>query len=202
MEKLNRLAYEHRRILAALCAGLAVLATISSLRQSAPGATVLVARHDIPSGHMITATDVRTVVVPTASRPTHRLTEAGAVGRRTAGPMREGELLTDYRVLEPNALSGYGPGAVLTTVRVAEADVVTGFRVGDRINVIAVDPNGEASARIVARNVEVVTVPASTGDSAVDAHGTAVRIVTTEKVALTLAAAALESRFTVVSSTS
>jgi repressor of nif and glnA expression len=87
---------------------------------------------------------------------------------------------------------------VLTTVRVAEADGLTGLQVGDRIDVIAVDPNGESKATVVARRVEVVTIPSVTGDN----DATPLGIVTSEQVALSLATAALESRFSVVSSSS
>ena len=196
MDKLHRFVFEHRRILAAVCTGLAVLAGLGAVRQSPDGIRVLVTSHDLVSGRVITGGDVRMTVMPEAARPAHPLTESDAVGRRVAGPMRKGEALTDYRVLRPDALGGYGTGAVLTTVRVS--DGVTGVQVGDRLNVIAVDPHGEDKAKVVARDVEVVTLP--TAGEAEDAIP--LGIVTTEQVALVLAAAALESRFIVVSSAS
>ena len=72
-------------------------------------------------------------------------------------------------------------------MRVAEADGLTGIQVGDRVDVIAVDPNGESKATVVARGVEVVTVPSTAGDN----DATPLGIVTSEKVALALATAAL-----------
>ena len=110
--------------------------------------------------------------------------------------MRAGEAITDYRILQDDALSGYAADAVLTTIRVDRADGLTGLHVGDRIDVIAVDPDGESKAAVVARAAEVVTLPPSNGDSEVVSVG----IVTTEKVALTLATAALEARFSVITS--
>jgi Flp pilus assembly protein CpaB len=197
MDILHRFVFEHRRLLSAIATGLAVLAALSAVREESPSGTrVVVASHDLASGHVVRAADLETRLLPASSLPAHPLGRSAAVGRRVAGPMRQGEALTDYRVLRPDSLRGYGPDAVLTTVRVAEADGVTGVQVGDRIDVIAVDPDGESKAAVVARKVEVVTVPASSSDS----DATPLGIVTTEPVALALATAALESRFSVVSS--
>jgi Flp pilus assembly protein CpaB len=198
MDRIHRFIFEHRRLLAAACTGLAVLATLSALRESPSGSTVVVAGHDLASGHVITAADLDTHLLPAGSVPDHPLSRAAAIGRRVAGPVRTGEALTDYRVLRPDALKGYGPGSVLTTVRVADPDGLTGIQVGDRVDVIAVDPNGESKATVVARRVEVVTVPSAGRDN----DATPLGIVTTEQVALALATAALESRFSVVSSPS
>ena len=110
--------------------------------------------------------------------------------------MRAGEAMTDYRVLQDGAMSGYADDAVLTTIRVDRADGLTGLHVGDRIDVIAVDPDGESKAQVVARAVEVATLPPSADDTEVVSVG----IVTTEKIALALATAALEARFSVITS--
>ena len=196
MDRINRFVFEHRRSLAALFAGLAVLTALSAMRAEPAGSTVLVARHDLRSGHVITASDLRTTTVPPSARPSHSLDRGRAIGRRVAGPMRAGEAMTDYRVLQEGALSGYADDAVLTTIRVDRADGLTGLHVGDRIDVIAVDPDGESKAEVVARAVEVATLPPSTGDTEVVSVG----IVTTEKIALALATAALEARFSVITS--
>jgi len=196
MDRIHRFVFEHRRTLAAVFTGLAVLTALSALSREPDGTSVLVARHDLRSGHVLTASDLRTTRVPSAALPSHTLDRAAAVGRRVAGPMRAGEAITDYRVLQDDALSGYAADAVLTTIRVDRADGLTGLHVGDRIDVIAVDPDAESKAQVIARAVEVVTLPPSSGDSEVVSVG----IVTTEKVALALATAALEARFSVITS--
>ena len=196
MDRIHRFVFEHRRLLAAVFTGLAVLTALSALSREPDGISVLVARHDLRSGHVLTASDLRTTTMPPAARPSNTLGRGAAIGRRVAGPMRAGEAITDYRVLQDDALSGYAADAVLTTIRVDRADGLTGLHVGDRIDVIAVDPDGESKAAVVARAVEVVTLPPSNGDSEVVSVG----IVTTEKVALTLATAALEARFSVITS--
>ncbi|AWB91367.1 SAF domain-containing protein [Aeromicrobium chenweiae] len=196
MDRIQELVLEHRRLLAALFAGLAVLAALTSLRQDADGVRVQVADRDLRSGHVIGADDLRTAVLPSAAAPAHTLGRDAAVGHRVAGPMRAGEVVTDFRVVRAGALAGYGPGAVLTTIRVDRADGAAAVRVGDRVDVVAVDPDGESPAQVVARDVEVVTVPSS--DDGSDA--TALGLVTTEKNALRLAGAGLRSRFSVITS--
>jgi Flp pilus assembly protein CpaB len=196
MDQLHRFIFEHRRLLAAVSAGLAVLTALSALRASPSGTEVVIAEHDLASGHVITAADLSTTLLPADAVPDHAVTRSAAVGRRVAGPLRAGEVVTDFRVLRPDALKGYPPGSVLTSVRVA--DGLTGIQVGDHVDVIAVDPNGESKATVVARRVEVVSVPSLAGGS----EATPLGIVTTEPVALALATAALESRFSVVSAAS
>lgn len=193
MDHVHRLVYEHRRLLAASLTGLAVLAALTSLRQTPDGVQVLIARHDLRSGHVIAAADVRTASVPADSAPDHTLARGEVIGRRVAGPMRAGEALTDFRVLQADSLAGYGTGIVFTTIRVDRADGASSVRVGDRVDVVAVDPDGETGAQVVARGVEVVTTP-SFADSDTGSLG----IATSEKGALALATAALEARFSVI----
>ncbi len=195
MDTFRRLFFQHHRLVAAFCAGLAVLTGLSAIQQSPDGVRVLVARHDLASGHLITEGDLRTAVAGSGARPSHTLTTRQAVGRQVAGPMRAGEPITDYRVLRPDALDGYGPDAVLISIPVPDSSGVTGLQVGDRIDVVAVDPHGESRAEVVARGVEVVTVPHPE-----DADTPTLSVVTTEAVALALATAGLESRFTVMQS--
>ncbi|MET0447926.1 MAG: SAF domain-containing protein [Aeromicrobium sp.] len=192
MERIHRLVDEHRRLLAAAFTALAVLAGLTALRPSDDLEPVLVARHDLRSGHVVTAADVRTASMPPSSVPEHLLDRDDAVGRRVAGPMRTGEALTDARVVRPGSLDGYGEDAVLTTVRVDPVEVGA-LGVGDRVDVIAVDPGGEAPAEVVARAVEIVTVP-----DADDAETAGLGVVTTERGALALAEAGLSSRLSVI----
>jgi len=194
MERLHLLVDEHRRLLAAVFAGLAVLAALSAVRQAPRTDSILVARHDLRSGHVVTAADVRSAEVPPASAPSHGLARDDAIGRRVAGPMREGEALTDFRLVGPGSLDGYQPGAVFTTIRVDPGDLAA-IEVGARVDVVAVDPGGETEAQVVARDVEVVTVP--DGD---EGEVASLGVVTTEEGALALAQSGLSSRLSVITS--
>ncbi|MET0468022.1 MAG: SAF domain-containing protein [Aeromicrobium sp.] len=192
MERIHQLVQEHRRLLAATFAGLAVLAALTALRPSDGLAPLLVARHDLSSGHPVTADDVRTARVPASSVPEHALGRDEAIGRRVAGPMRAGEAMTDVRVVRPGSLAGYGADAVLTTILVDPVGAAT-LGVGDRVDVVAVDPGGESPAEIVARDVEIVTVPAAD-----EMESAGLGVVTTEQGALALAEAGLAARLSVI----
>ena len=194
MDLFHRFAFEHRRLLAAAFTGLAVLTGLAAVRDEPDTHDVLVAARDLPSGPVVRAQDLRTAAVPPVARPSHALGRVATVGRRVAGPMREGEVVTDRRVLVADTLTGYGPGMALTSVRIDDAEGLVGIRAGDRVDVIAVDPDGEAAARVVAPAVEVVTVPAVDDES----RSTSLRLATTREVALALAGAALESRFSII----
>jgi Flp pilus assembly protein CpaB len=199
MPRVRHLLDDHRRLIAAVLVGLAVLAALSSVRQAPHTRSVLVARHDLASGHVVTARDVRTAEVPPSSVPDHALGRDEAVGRRVAGPMRAGEAMTDVRVVRPGALDGYGDGAVLTTVRIDAADAQA-VGVGDRVDVVAVDPGGETAAEVVARGVEIVTTPpADEARSRLD-DVASLGVVTDEPGALALARAGLSSRLSVITS--
>ncbi len=194
MERLHLLLQEQRRLLAAICTGLAVLAGLTAVRASPASESILVARQDLASGQVITADDLRTADVPPSSTPAGLLTRDEAIGRQVAGPMRRGEALTDFRLVGPGSMAGYGEGAVFTTVRVDPADRAA-ISVGDRVDVVAVDPAGGTPAEVVARDVEVVTVPVAD-----ESDSTALGVVTTEEGALALATAGLSSRLSVISS--
>ncbi len=193
MERLQLLVHEHRRLLAAALSGLAVLAALTALRQAPDLTPVPVAARDLASGHVVTADDLGTAAVPPSAVPARALDRADAIGRRVAGPMREGEFLTDVRVVRPGSLDGFGEDAVLTTIRVDRADAAS-LGVGDRVDVVAVEPDGTRPATVVARAVEIVMIPES------DDSSTSLGVVTTEENALALASAGLSSRFSVLAS--
>ncbi|KQY60290.1 hypothetical protein ASD11_12585 [Aeromicrobium sp. Root495] len=194
---LPRLVLEHRRTLAALLAGIAVLAGLSSVRGSTDGPVVISAARDLPSGRSLTAADVRSVRLTDTTVPRAALTSVSqAVGRRLAGGMRQGELLTDRRVLGRGPLEGRAAGSVLTTIRLGDADGLGAVRVGDEVDVVAVDPERQDAARVVARQLEVLATRETDGSD-----GALVDLAATEEGALDLAEAGLRSRLTVLVST-
>lgn len=196
MHRIARLTLRHRRLLAALCAGLSVLLAVGAIRHDPdPGRAVLVAAHDLASGTVLTDDDVRLAALPPASVPAHSTAaRADVVGRTVAGPMRRGEVLTDARVLHSGRMAGYPRGTVLATVRLADADALTTVRVGESVDVVAVDPEGRDEPQVIARGMEIVSLPGRSDDS----PGAPIRVATSEKTALTLARAALESRLSVL----
>ena len=197
METISRLLLRHRRPLAALFAGIAVLLGLGALRAEPPGRTVVVAAHDLASGTVLIADDLRRTRLPETAAPAHSVLRIDdVVGRAVAGPMRRGEVLTDRRVVDADRMSGFPADAVLATVRLADADALSSLRVGDHVDVVAVDPDGGAKTEVVARGVEIVTLPPS-GD---ESGGVPVAVATTEDSALRLAERALDARLSVLAS--
>lgn len=173
-----------------------MLLGLGALRTEPPGRTVVVAAHDLGSGTALRAGDLDRARLPLASVPAHSTTRVeDVVGRTVAGPMRRGEVVTDRRVVRPDRLSGFPPGTVLVTVRLADPDVLASVGVGDHVDVVAVDPEG-AKAEVVARAVEIVTMPQDDERS----DGVPVGIATDEDAALRLAERALDARLSVLSS--
>lgn len=200
MERLRRLVFDHRRLLAAACAGLAVLAGLSSVRADAPERrAVVTAARDLPSGTALTERDLQVRRVPPDVVPGRAFDAVEAViGRNLAGPVRRGETLTDARLLGPGVLLGRPAGTVVATVRVADPVEVEAVAPGEVVDVVAVTGDHQASSReatVVAEGLEVVAVDIRTeepGGAAV------VRVATDRAAALALAEAAADGRLGVV----
>jgi Flp pilus assembly protein CpaB len=193
MDRIRALLFDHRRPLAAAFAALAVLTAVQASRPAEDGAPVLVAAHDLDSGHVLTGADLTTVDVPEAARPEHVLDRSEAAGRRVAGPLRAGEAITDRRVVEPRDLSGHGADAVLSMVRLDDPAVLAGLRVGDRVDVVARVDDG--SAAVVAADATVAVLPPADERSGAQAT---VGVVTPRAAALDLAAAAIDTPLAVI----
>lgn len=194
-QAVRRFVLQHRRVFAAVFAGLGVLFALGALTPSTPGTSVVVARHDLASGAVLAAGDLRTTNFPAGSKPAHAWTSTDTlVGRRIAAPMRTGEALTDFRLLEPGLLQGYDKGLVLATVRISEPTQLAGLRVGDHVNIVGSDPQGEAESTVIARRVEVVSLP-RLGESE---ESPVLSVAVSEEVGLKLATAGLRARLSVL----
>lgn len=173
-----------------------MLLGLGALHAEPPGRTVVVTARDLGSGTTLAADDVHRVRLPAASVPAHSTNHIDdVIGHTVAGPMRRGEVVTDRRIVRADRMSGFPAGTVLVTVRLADADALSSIRIGDRVDVVAVDPEG-AKAEVVARSVEIVTLPR--GDDRSD--GIPVGVATDEDTALRLAERALDARLSVLAS--
>ena len=186
-----------RRLLAAVLAGLAVVTGVRAASlppvETAP---VLVAAGDLPSGSRLGAEDLRTVQLPVDAVPVGAVPDpAAAQGRTLAAPVRDGEPLTDVRLVAPGLLEGY-PGLVAAPVRVADPGAVRLLAVGDRVDLVAVRPDGGA-ASVVAPAAAVVAVPRQEPDDGL-VGGALVVVAVPEDQALALAEAAIGAVLTVV----
>src|SRR3954454_23448926 len=164
-----------RRLLAALCAAVAVLAAVKAVAPDPPRTVaVWAAARDLSGGSPLSSHDVQAVALPVGAVPAGALRAGAAVvGRLLAGPMRRGEPLTDVRLLEPSLLTALpDPGLVAVPVRVADGSAAALVRPGDLVDVLAIsDPatGGPPTASTLATGLRVLAVPAhdsSGGDDA------------------------------------
>lgn len=149
----------HRRPLAALLAGAAVLFALQAAAQEPPPTeAVWTAARDLPSGAVITEDDLRAVAFAEGTAPAGTLGPEGLLGRTVAVPLRRGEPVTAARLVGPGLADGR-PGEVVVPVRITDAEVVPLLHVGDRVDLVAVDPRGSGGGRVVATQVTVLALP-------------------------------------------
>ncbi|MDX6302247.1 MAG: hypothetical protein QOF53_3461 [Nocardioidaceae bacterium] len=160
--RLRRTVLARRRLLAGLCAAVAVAVALqANAAPSPPRTMVLTAARDLAGGAVIHPGDLHRTAFSPDSVPTGTLpTATAALGRTTTGPIRAGEAITDTRLLTASLLKGY-PGLVAVPVRIGDAGAVRLLRVGDRVDVLAADPQGDAAATVVGRDVPVLAIPSS-----------------------------------------
>jgi Flp pilus assembly protein CpaB len=119
---------------------------------------VVVAAHDLPGGAPLTAGDLVRTALPVEAVPGGAASDPGPLlGRTLASPVRQGEPVTDVRVVGEGLLSGY-PLRVAAPVRIGDSGAARLLRVGDRVDVVATDP-GSGRARVLTRLAPVVALP-------------------------------------------
>jgi Flp pilus assembly protein CpaB len=169
----RRVLLARRRPLAAGCACVAVVGALHAVHPaSPPTVAVTVAAHDLVSGTLLTSGDLAVRHYPSGDAPGG--SDPEALGRTLAAPVREGEPVTDVRLVSPSLAAGY-PDRVVMPVRIADADAVGLLRPGDHVDVLAADPRG-GRASYVAVDVPVLALPAA-GDQDAAAGGLTGRLV-------------------------
>ncbi|GAA1897171.1 SAF domain-containing protein [Williamsia serinedens] len=197
-----------RRIAAVVLVGVALTSALIAHRGTRL-ATVMVAARDLTPGTELVAEDLRAADVDPALVPPGalRMTRDG-VGRTVTGPVHDGEMLTDWRLLSPRlpALLADDDGARLVPVRLADDAVVDLLRTGDVVDVLTEsdDTTADVSARQPARHggtvlvrgavVAVVPPPRTTRDT----RAPVVMLAMPERDAHAVAGTALAAPVTVV----
>ena len=191
--RLRRAVLARRRLLASVCAALAVLVAVQAVREPAVRTVpVLVATVDLPAGRPLTRGDVAEAQYAERTVPAGAMATSGSVvGRTLAAPLRQGEPLTDVRLVGPGLLDGY-PDRVVTPVRVADADAARLVTVGDHVDLVASDPES-GRTEVVAPGAPVVAVPRARSRSAGLASGALLVVAVTASESLALAGAASTS---------
>jgi Flp pilus assembly protein CpaB len=191
---LLRAAARHRVLLASGLAAAAVASGLSAV-VPAPAATVpvLTAAHDLAAGAALGPDDVVVAALPRALAPAGALSDVAlAAGRLVSGPVRQGEPLTDVRLLGAGLLP---PGPeVAVPVRLAEPATGALVQAGDVVDVLSAAPEGGPAAQVVATRLTVLAVPAL-ADAA--GEGALVVVAASRSTAARLAAAAVTGRLSV-----
>ena len=162
---------------------------------------VITAGRDLTPGTVLTSADVVVSNWDSDSVPEGALIDTGAVdGQTLTGPVREGELLTDVRLLgSRTATTALGTEARVVPVHLADAGVSDLLREGDQVDVLTVevqeDPNAVPTARVLASGAVVVLVADDAGGSRQRDRVVLLALPTDD--ATTVAAASLVSALTV-----
>jgi Flp pilus assembly protein CpaB len=153
----RRAVLRRRRSLAALCAAGAVAAAVHATAPPPPATTsVLAAARDLPAGVALQPDDIVSVELADDAVPEGVVTDA--VGRTLAAPLREGEPVTDVRLVGTELAAAH-PELATLPVRFPDAGLAALLEVGDRIDLVATDPQS-GGAHVVATDVLVMATPA------------------------------------------
>jgi Flp pilus assembly protein CpaB len=163
--RVRRGVLRRRRLLAALCALVAVWAGLrATAAPAAPLVEVTVAAHDLGAGTVLAPGDLTTVGFAPGTVPAGHLRDP--VGRQLAGSVRRGEPITDA-ALVGSSLVRDRPDLVALPVRLPDTAVAELLRVGDEVDLVSADPQGGPAATI-AGDALVLALPPPPSDAAAD----------------------------------
>jgi pilus assembly protein CpaB len=134
--RLRQAGARRRRLLAAGLLAAAVAAGLQAVRPPPPPiTTVLVAARDLPAGHLLVAADLAAGTWYPGAVPAGVV--ARPAGRVLSSAVRQGEPLTDTRLLGDGLLTGLPEDTVAIAVRLADPASALAVRAGERADVLA-----------------------------------------------------------------
>lgn len=186
-DALTRTIRWHRRSLAALAAGLAVLCGLMAVRPALPESSVVVAAaRDLPGGTTLAEADLVEVSLPAGTVPAGAATEAsGVVGRTINGPLARLSVVTEASVAQGQSLARRG--MVVAALPLTDAALAGLVSPGSRIDIIG--PKA-GSAGVLATDVRVVATPGPSDQGMLASDRRVLLVEVTPAVAAQLAAAA------------
>src|SRR4051794_22347004 len=165
VRRVRRAVLRRRRVLAALCALVAVWAGLRATAAPAPDRVpVTVAAHDLGAGAVLRPGDLTTVGFAPGTVPSGHIRDP--VGRQLAGPLRRGQPITHAALLGASLVRDR-PDMVALPVRLPDTAMAELLRVGDEVDVISGDPQGGPAATL-ARGALVLALPPPPADAAAD----------------------------------
>ena len=166
LTEVRRRVLRRRRLIAVLLVGVTVAASLRTLAPPPPATTpMLVAARDLPAGQVLRAGDL--VERRVAPDVVPKGVAGDPVGRILASPLRDGEAVTDVRLVGAGPAHAQPPDTLAVPVRLSDAGQAALLTVGDRIDLLATDPQA-GTTESVALDVTVLAVPGvqSSGDGA------------------------------------
>lgn len=164
----RRAVLGRRRLLAALCAGIAVAAGVRAASAPPPPTVpVMTAAHDLEAGAVLRDSDLRPLQFAPDSVPGGLVSDA--VGRTLAAPVRAGEPITDVRLVGQDLARAHRELATMP-VRLPDAGQLALLSVGDRIDLVATDAQ-RGDTTVVTSGALVLALPRA--DDSARAAGTA-----------------------------
>lgn len=161
-----------RRLLAALCAAVAVAAGLHAAQTPPVDTTAVVAAaSDISPGQTVQADDLVRVDLPTDAVPADAATQVESfAGERAASLIGAGEVLTPARLVSADLSAE--PGHQVMPVRLPDAATASLLQAGDRIDLVSANPQ-RGGAEVVVSDVAVVGL----GHGGKNTQGTRGRVV-------------------------
>lgn len=158
-QQLGRQLRWHRRKLGALCAAVAVFASLSALRPPAPPTVpVLTAAHDLAAGATLRAADLAEARLPRDLAPTPSLGATHLIGRSLAAAVARGTPLTRLS-LAGEAWTSLPPGRVAVAVRLQDGALAGLLSPGQHVGLLAVDPRSPTNASLLTPDAVVLAIP-------------------------------------------
>ena len=186
----------NRRIVAVLCAALAVSLTLSNPQSSGQQRSVVVAQRAIAAGEVLRLTDLTTVTISGAPLPQSLTDPVAGVGQRAAIPIPTGGLITTNQLIGPGLLDN--DQYALVPLRLSDASLGNVLAVGDWIDIFATNEGKESS--LVASRVRVAALPrrtTSTGLTSTPTENSVVLVAIVRSLAGMLASAGASSQLSI-----
>lgn len=156
LRSLRRAFRWHRRLLAALLAGLAAYFALTALTQSDDTVRVVAAARTIEGGRTLGAADLIFLELPRAAVPAGALTEVDqAVGQAVIVQVPARAVLTASSLSSSEGL--VAPGRVALPVGLSDSAPVGLVRPGDRIDLLGT--GGSGSIEVLVSGTRVIALP-------------------------------------------
>jgi len=158
-QHLQQFARWHRRKLAALCAAIAVFATLQALRPTSSTIPIVTARHDLSPGTVLSASDLAVTRFPRSIAPQATQPDPDSlVGNTLATGLTQGSPITTAS-LSGTAWAHLPAGQSAVAVRLHDEETAALLRPGQHVRLESVDSQDPTRATTLTDDATVLAVP-------------------------------------------